>query len=297
MAETREYASEQVIVAAVDGSESSRQAAAWAAEEAALRGDTLHLLTSVAVSTGYGSGLTLPETELELLQADGERMLAEVREQIAKTAEDGLRITTEATFDFVIPALLAWSERVRMIVVGSRGLGAFKRGLLGSVSTSVTRHAKCPVTVVHETPTGVAREWAGKPILVGVDGTENSVGAVEYAFDAACRRGVPLVALHSWSDTSSLELGIVDWESIAADEEALLAERLAGFGERYPDVEVRRIVVANRPVRSLLDASADAQQVVVGSHGRGGFTGMLLGSTSNALIHTVECPITVIRKA
>ncbi|WP_051027078.1 universal stress protein [Nocardia higoensis] len=296
MAETRENAIEPVIVAAVDGSESSRQAAAWAAAEAALHGSTLHLLTSVAVSTGYGSGLTLPEPELEILQAEGERLVAEVRDEIAKSAPAELKITTEATFDFVIPALLAYSERVRMIVVGSRGLGAFRRGLLGSVSTSVTRHAQCPVTVVHETAAGVAEQWSGKPILVGVDGTENSVEAVEYAFETASRRGVPLIALHSWSDTNSLELGIVDWEAIAADEEALLAERLAGYSERYPDVAVRRVVVANRPVRSLLDTSADAQQVVVGSHGRGGFTGMMLGSTSNALIHTVECPITVIRR-
>ncbi|SLJ82536.1 Universal stress family protein [Mycobacteroides abscessus subsp. abscessus] len=75
----------------------------------------------------------------------------------------------------------------------------------------------------------------------------------------------------------------------------MLAERLAGFAEQYPDVQVRRIVVPDRPVRALLDASADAQLVVVGSRGRGGFTGMLLGSTSNALLHVVECPITVIR--
>lgn len=295
VAETREKSIEPLIVAAVDGSESSRQAAVWAAAEAALHGSTLHLITSVAVSTGYGTGLTLPVTELELLQAEGERLVAEVREQLAASAPADLKMTTEVTFDFVIPSLLAYSERVRMIVVGSRGLGAFRRGLLGSVSTAVTRHAQCPVTVVHETAAG-ADQWAGKPILVGVDGTENSVDAVEYAFEEASRRGVGLIALHSWSDTNSLELGIVDWEAIAADEEALLAERLAGYGERYPEVAVRRIVVANRPVRAMLDASADAQQVVVGSHGRGGFTGMLLGSTSNALIHTVECPITVVRK-
>ena len=295
MAETQENSTEPVIVAAVDGSESSRQAAAWAATEATLHDNTLHLITSVAVSTGYGTGLTLSESELDLLKSEGERMVAEVREFVAKTAPAALTITTEVTFDFIIPSLLAYSERVGMIVVGSRGLGAFRRGLLGSVSTSLARHARCPVTVVHESAAG-ADQWEGKPILVGVDGTDNSVGAVDYAFEEASRRGVGLVALHSWSDTNSLELGIVDWDAIAADEEALLAERLAGYGERYPDVEVRRIVVADRPVRSMLDASVDAQQVVVGSHGRGGFAGMLLGSTSNALIHTVECPITVIRK-
>lgn len=295
MAETQVKPTEPVIVAAVDGSASAQQAAAWAAKEAVLHDCTLHLLTSVAVSTGYSTGRTLPGVELEWLRSEGERIVAAVRDAVREQVSAELTVTTEVTFEFVIPALLERSERVRMVVVGSRGLGALQRGLLGSVSTSVTRHAHCPVAVIHETA-ALDEQSAGKPVLVGVDGTDNSVPAVDYAFEEASRRGVGVVALHSWTDATGLEIAVAEWDTIATDEESLLAERLAGYAERYPDVPVRRIVVADQPVRALLSESEDAQLVVVGSHGRGGFTGMLLGSTSNALIHTVECPIVVIRK-
>lgn len=76
----------------------------------------------------------------------------------------------------------------------------------------------------------------------------------------------------------------------------MLAESLAGWSERYPDVAVRRVLVRDRPVRALLSEAENAQLVVVGSHGRGGFTGMLLGSTSAALVQSVECPIVVVRE-
>ncbi len=104
-----------------------------------------------------------------------------------------------------------------------------------------------------------------------------------------------LIALHAWSDTSGVDLPLVNWESARASAEAVLAESLAGWAERYPDVKVHRIVVADRSVRSLLDASADAQLVVVGCRGRGGFASMVLGSTSNGLLHSVEVPMIVVR--
>jgi nucleotide-binding universal stress UspA family protein len=137
---------------------------------------------------------------------------------------------------------------------------------------------------------------ASQPVLVGVDDTDNSVPAVELAFEEASHRKVSLVALHAWSDTSGLDLPVAGWDAAQKSAEAVLAEGLAGFSDRYPDVAVRRIVVADSPVRSLLDESANAQLVVVGSHGRGGFASMVLGSTSNALLHSVEVPMIVVRK-
>ncbi|WP_460700804.1 universal stress protein, partial [Nocardia thraciensis] len=98
------------------------------------------------------------------------------------------------------------------------------------------------------------------------------------------------------SDAGVLEPSILGWDVIRDTEDAVFAESLAGFGERYPDVPVRRILVRDRPVRSLLEESEKAQLVVVGSHGRGGFAGMLLGSTSAALVQSVDCPIIVVRQ-
>ena len=132
-------------------------------------------------------------------------------------------------------------------------------------------------------------------MLVGVDGSSNSEPALGVAFDEASHRRAELHALYAWSDVSESLAFAVDWQAVSTAEEMALAESLAGWQERYPDVHVQRIVVKDRPVRNLLERSQQAQLVVVGSHGRGGFAGMTLGSTSQALLHLVECPIIVVR--
>ncbi|SUD49373.1 Universal stress protein Rv2005c/MT2061 [Nocardia otitidiscaviarum] len=282
------------VIAAVDGSAVSYHAAAWAAVDAALHGCPLHLVTSVSVPTAFGPGAQLTESDTRWLHEDGERVVAEAK-RIARNAAPGeaLDITTEVTLHPVIPDLIDRSQRARTLVVGTRGLGAFRRGLLGSVSTAVTRHAHCPVAVIPGP--AVDPISAEKPVLVGVDGTPVGDPALAFAFEEASRRKVGLTALHAWSDYTGPNLPAPGWDMVRDQEEALLAERLAGYGERYPDVPVRRILVMDRPVRALLDESENAQLVVVGSHGRGGFTGMLLGSTSSALLHSVDCPAVVVR--
>ncbi|MFC4128437.1 universal stress protein [Nocardia rhizosphaerae] len=282
------------VLAAVDGSAVSYQAAAWAAAEAALRHLPLHILTSGALQTGFGPGMSLGEADLEWLRADAERVVGEA-ERVARAAvpDEDLVVTTEVAFEQAAPLLITRSTGAEMLVVGSRGLGAFQRGLLGSVSRAVAQHAHCPVAVIHGNA-ALDPVSATLPVLVGVDGTGNSAPAVELAFDEASRRKVELVALHAFSDASA-DLPAFAWEVGNQTAETELAEAIAGFAERYPDVPVRRIIVADRPVRSIVDAAASAQLVVVGSHGRGGFTGMLLGSTSNALLHAVEIPTIVVR--
>ncbi|WP_330255845.1 universal stress protein [Nocardia sp. NBC_00565] len=286
---------DQPILAAVDGSASSYQAAAWAAVEAALHRRPLHILTSVAIPTGFGPGALLTEDDTESLRRSGERIVTEAT-SVARTAAPGadLAITTEVTFELIPATLIERSAHARMLVVGSRGVGAFQRGLLGSVSTAVTHHAHCPVAVIHGM-SAIDAVSAMRPVLVGVEGSANSVPAVEIAFEEASRRKVDLIALHAWSDTSGIDLPVAGRDAAHDIAEALLSESLAGFGERYPDVAVHRITVADRPVRALLDQSGTAQLVVVGSHGRGGFSSMLLGSTSNSLLHSVEVPMIVVR--
>ncbi|MEU1545407.1 universal stress protein [Nocardia sp. NPDC005745] len=292
---SRATQSNSAILAAVDGSASSYQAVAWAAAEAALHRCALHIITSMAIPTGFGPGISLGEADLEWLRRDGDRILAEAA-RVARTAAPGDEpaITTEVSFELAIPLLIERSAHARMLVVGSRGLGAFQRGLLGSVSTATTHHAHCPVAVIHGM-SAIDAVSARQPVLVGVDGTGNSVPAVELAFEEASRRKVDLVALHAWSDTSGLDMPARGWDAARESAEAVLAESLVGWGERYPDVTVRRVVTADRPVRSLLEQSADTQLVIVGTRGRGGFASTVLGSTSNALLHSVEVPMIVVR--
>lgn len=135
------------------------------------------------------------------------------------------------------------------------------------------------------------------PVLLGIDGSPASEAAVAVAFDEASRRGVELIALHAWSDLEVVELPGLNWSAVEAEAQVLLAERLAGWQERYPDVTVRRVVVCDRPARQLVERSQTAQLVVVGSHGRGGVTGVLLGSVSNALVHAVRMPLIVARSS
>jgi len=180
-----------------------------------------------------------------------------------------------------------------MVVVGSRGMGAFGRAVLGSVSRGLVHHAHCPVAVVHADEAQAPDTTS--PILLGIDGSPASEEAIALAFDEASRRGVDLVALHAWSDVGVFPIIGMDWRQYEDEGHELLGERLAGWREQYPDVSVQRRIVCDKPARWLIDESQQAQLVVVGCRGRGGFTGMLLGSVSSAVAQGAKAPVIVVR--
>ncbi|AHH16189.1 putative universal stress protein [Nocardia nova SH22a] len=280
------------IVVAADGSEIANQAVAWAAVDATLHGRRLDIITSATLPAGFGAEIWAGGADW--IREDGERIIAEAH-RIAGLVNGPPEIRTELVFDPIIPTLVARSEQAYRLVVGSRGRGAVRRALLGSVSSAVVQRARCPVTVV---PGNSATDLvtAAQPVVVGVDGTENSEPAIGVAFDEASRRKVPLIAVHTWSDISLPEVAVAGWDTLRESERAALSESLAGWREQYPDVDVRPVVWADRPARALLAESEHAQLVVIGSHGRGGFSGMLLGSTGHALLQSAECPVVVVRK-
>ncbi|GAP29700.1 hypothetical protein NSK11_contig00062-0008 [Nocardia seriolae] len=282
------------IVVAVDGSAVSYQAAAWAAADAALHGVPLRIVNSIYMPVGFGPAAILSDADLEYLTRDGERVVEEAL-RVARVAvpTETLEISSEVTAEPIIDHLISASRRARALVVGARGLGALRRGLLGSVSSAVAQHAHCPVAVIHASAADPVS--AEKPVLVGVDGTDNSVPALEFALREASLRKVGVTALHAWTDATGFYLPVLGWDDVRRREDQLLGEQLAKITEHYPDVPVKRILVMDRPVRALLEESENAQLLVVGSHGRGGFTGMLLGSTSTALLNSVECPVLVVR--
>lgn len=206
-----------------------------------------------------------------------------------------VQVKTETYYSAVVPTLVDMSKDVEMIVVGCRGQGAFG-SLLGSVSAGLVQHAHCPVAVIHDEDPLMPHPTEA-PVLVGIDGSSVSELATEIAFDEASRRHVELIALHAWSDTRVLDFPGMDWSMMRSAEDEVLAERLAGWQERYPDVRVHREVVCDRPARQLIERSEVGQLLVVGSHGRGGFAGMLLGSVSAAVVQSARMPVIVARQA
>jgi nucleotide-binding universal stress UspA family protein len=217
--------------------------------------------------------------------------------QVAEDATKGyagIEVSSHVLTGNASATLIDLSKDAAMIVVGCRGLGAIGRRLLGSVSSGLVHHAHCPVAVIHdEDPLMPTPAMA--PVVVGIDGSSASESATAIAFDEASRRGVELVAVHAWSDFAVDELPGVEWSDVQTQAEETLAERLAGCQERYPNVTVRRVVVLDRPARQLLEQSESAQLTVVGSHGRGGFAGMLLGSVSSAVAESARMPVIVAR--
>lgn len=284
------------IVVGVDGSAASRVAVDWAARDAGMRRAPLtlvYVLPSAAVQSWIQ--VPLPAAFYEDEEQEAARILADARAVVdAATVDTPLpAVTDRVVSGQAVQVLAELSDDADMIVVGSRGVGKWERRLLGSVSSGVVHHARCPVAVIRDEDPLIPHP-AQAPVVVGIDGSPASERATAIAFDEASRRGVDVVAVHTWSD-AGYELPDMGWTEVQPEEDMLLAERLAGWQERYPDVTVRRVVCRDQPARRLLEEGERAQLVVVGSHGRGGFAGMLLGSVGSQVVQSARTPVIVAR--
>jgi nucleotide-binding universal stress UspA family protein len=290
------------VVAGVDGSASALNAALWAADEAAHRRVPLRLVYALTVSAlALSGGLGAPQSFFAALETDGHKALSDAENAI-RHAHPDLKVTTELCGSAAVPALIEDSETAQLLVLGSRGMGGFARALVGSTAVSLVAHGHCPVAVIRGRNGDDAPPSQGS-VVVGVDGSPVSEPAIAMAFEEASARDAELVAVHTWIDLASDSAYahairyITGWEDHEAAAHALLAERLAGWQEKYPEVVVRRVVAQDRPVRCLLAHAEGAQLLVVGSRGHNGFTGMLDGSTSQALMYHAPCPLLVVRPA
>lgn len=270
------------IVVGVDGSSSALQAVRWAAAEAARRGVPLRLVTVCSTPVGLPGGVVEPAVIQKALRDQGQRWLHEARQaarEISGSPVPDLVLMTAS----VVPALVKESLHASLLVLGTRGLGGFAGLLIGSNAVFLAGRAHCPMVVVR------GAEPARGSVVVGVDGTPTSETAVAFAFADASLHGTDLVAVHAWADTSP------DIDSVQQRAHETLAERLAGWQEKYPDVRVIREVVRDHPSRALLRHAEHARLVVVGTRGRGGFQGLVLGSTGQHLLHHAPCPVVVVR--
>lgn len=293
-------AKEDIVVVAVDGSEASNNAVRWAANTAMKRGIPLRIASSYTVPQFlYAEGMVPPKELFDDLQAETLEKIEAARAVAHEVAPD-IKIGHTIAEGSPIDMLLEMSHDVTMVVMGSRGMGGLSGMVMGSVSASVVSHASCPVVVVRE-DNQVTESTKYGPVVVGVDGSEVSQKATHYAFAEAAARGAELIAVHTWMDMqvqaslAGLSAAQAEWAEVEQEQGALLTERLAEFQAEYPDVPVKKVIARDRPVRALADAAEGAQLLVVGSHGRGGFKGMLLGSTSRALLQNAPCPMMVVR--
>jgi nucleotide-binding universal stress UspA family protein len=280
------------VVAGMDGSAESRQAAEWAAEEARRRGTRLRLLH--VWQWELAATVQLPDAGAQRERA--REMLEETRERLAQL-HPGLEVTAQQLSGPVADTLVAAGDSGELLVVGSRGLGGFTGLLVGSVGLQVAGRTRHPVVLVRRSE---AKEpFAGHgEVVVGVDGREPSDTVVRFAYDEAARRRAVLRAVLAWSvpgnDQSLMAVSGVRQE--VEDQQAQhLAEILNPWADKYPSVLTVPHVVQSGAAKALVQASATADLVVVGRRmPKYPLPGPRLGPVAHAAIHHVHCPVAVV---
>jgi len=278
------------IVVGVDGSVGSRAAVGWAIDEATRRRAPLELVHSwrpLYRAARDAAG----DAEVELAAREhGAGLLAAAAGSVTASARQ-LVVTTRLLRGRPSAVLLDAAAKAQLLVVGARGVGGFAGLSLGSVSLHVVAHSPCSVVVVRS-----AREVG--PVIVGIDGSTESKAVLRAALDAATSRRSPLVVMSALFVHSRAE-GVLDRErafaAAQADANYELGQLLDGVSTEYGTIEISRSLPIGYPAEVLANASMNAQLLIVGSHGGGGFSGMRLGSIAHAVVHNAHCTVMVVR--
>jgi len=286
------------IVVGVDESAAAKVAVRWATRDAELHKIPLTLVHAISPEVATWPNVQLPPGLARWQRDRGRRLVDDAFKVVEEASQRGgpAEIHTEILSSAAIPALVNLSKDAEMMVAGDQGSGRWPGRLLGSVSSRLLRYAHCPVAIIHDQDPTMP-DPGQAPVLVGVDGSPASELAIAIAFDEASRRNVGLIALHAWSDADVSDWPGIDWPATQPMAEEVLAERLAGWQDRYPDVEVNRVIVRDKPARQLVQRSENAQLIVVGNRGRGGFAEMLVGSVGESVAQMARVPVIVARES
>jgi nucleotide-binding universal stress UspA family protein len=283
------------VVAAIDGSEGSLRSAHLAAEEARLRNAPLELLTALPWSSLGLVATPAPDADVPTTLLTGaESVLRSVAAAVAPVL-GGDRVTYRVVDDSAVAALQEASTRAQLLVLGSRGAGGVAGLVVGSTASAVVAAAGCPVVVLpDDTHVKVSRR---RSVVVGVEGRPEDEEVLAFAFDEAAARGTDLIAVHAWQDvrldaTYQTIAPLVDWSSVRADEERVLAEALSGWRDKQPDVVVREVTLRDKAARGLLAAALTAELLVIGHRRRNRLA--TLGSTTHGVLHRASCPLAVV---
>ncbi len=288
----------QGIVVGVDGSEQGLCALKWAAKEAKRRGSILNIVTAYTIPVFAASSMDAGYATLDdqLIRNGAEEVVRQARATITDT---DLTVRTYIESGDPSGVLLDLSRHAELIVVGTRGRGGFVGRLLGSVSSALPAHAKCPTVVI---PLCLAKQSEDDPqvldrIVVGVDGSDRARMAVLVAAELASSRGLAMrivCALAPVSGALAWMPATVDQEAVTADVRHQMSIGKAWLQSYFPDLEIDTDVIEGAPVEVLIRESQTSRLLVTGSRGRGGFAGMLLGSTSQGVLHHSKGPVMVV---
>jgi nucleotide-binding universal stress UspA family protein len=287
------------IVASTDGSEESLRAVEWAAREALLRKAPLRIVSVAELLPRMvsRSGVPHAETVADVARENRDDALATAAERAAKTAPDVL-VDTDQLAGPIAEAVTESGSGALMLVVGSRGIGAFAAMILGSVSRYAATHASCPVIVVRDEPPA-----AHGQVGVGVGDLDDCAASLAFAFEEAALRNAGLIAVHAWhtpqSDISRTREthAMPGSDAVGAAVTGQMESALADCRGKHPDVQVSTEVVHGHPGRALAGLSARTDLVVIGrrapdSHGLRG-----PGKIRHALLNHAHGPVAVVPSA
>jgi nucleotide-binding universal stress UspA family protein len=280
------------IVVGIDGSEDAARALQWAAEEADLHGWSLTAALMWSWLDQYSADLNGPPFD----PGYGQQRAADALDTyLARElgADHAARVGRRVECDLPAKGLLRVAADAKLLVVGARGLGGFKRLLLGSVSDHCLHHATGPIAIIRGQP---APSLGGPSrVVVGVDGSQASDRALAWAVGEARARQAALVAVHAGQVPAAGELVVFDLGGLEDGARATLDQALARVDTSGLDRPVERRLCCAHPSKALLEEGDGADLVVVGHRGRGGFTGLLLGSVSQQVAHHATGPVVVVR--
>lgn len=281
------------VIVGVDGSQAATVALDWAARTARLEERALTVIGAFdPLQSSYNPSFVMPRDVVDALNVEVSALVHSAVATARGIAED-IEVEGRIISGSASAALIAASADASMTAVGTRGLPGVRGLFLGSVSINVAAHAPSPVAVVAG-PAGPG------PVVAGIDGSPLTEQILEAAYRQAALRNRDLVLVHSWTDLSNEVIRDYDIDAdrlfqAADDAHALITKWVNHFGTSYPGVRVERVIAADGAAHRILETASDAELIVMGSRGRGGFAGLLLGSTSQAVLHQATCPVLIVK--
>lgn len=277
---------DKYIVVGVDDTPESHVALHWAVEFAEARGVAVRVvrayLNELSRWPAVGAeGYLPPPMPLDRYQDELDAAVQYARDRLGYEGGSGWLANSDPA-----NAILVEAGQAELVVLGTRSRNKLSAAVLGSVSTAVSAKASCPVVVVRG-------ERRAGPVVVGTDGSADSEDAVAFAFEEAARTGHALRVVYCWHPQQEHVAAIEGTHELLRN---WLAESIAPYREKYPTVTVNASVLTGRPAARLVSMSETASMMVVGSRGRGGVAGLLLGSVSQSLLHHASSPVAIVRR-